>query len=75
MLRLARFFFIARISYRYFLPFSAWLIRRRAWKILYLTSDRKSDEVKKLQKKDDRIIKKITPNMIERDIGIFICNS
>ena len=42
---------------------------------MYLTSDRKSDEVKKIKKKDDRIIKKITPNMIERNIGIFICNS
>ena len=31
-------FFIAKISYRYFLPFSAWLIKSRAWKILYLTS-------------------------------------
>lgn len=31
-------FFIAKISYRYFLPFSAWLIKSRVWKILYLTS-------------------------------------
>ena len=31
-------FFIVRMSYRYFLPFSAWLINNRAWKMLYLTS-------------------------------------
>ena len=35
---LARFFFTAKISYRYFLPFSAGLIKRRVWNILYLTS-------------------------------------
>ena len=27
-------FFIARMSYRYFLPFSAWLMSRRAWHLL-----------------------------------------
>ncbi len=31
-------FFIARMSYRYFLLFSAWLTGSRAWKMLYLTT-------------------------------------